>query len=317
MLPASDTSGRRDQSVSGGAEDRKLLPAVVAIGGLPGTAAGADAAATTSREYAGGLRQGAATRPHVPRSGCGRSRGLREHRHRSRHRRTSDTEFAAEVAGSAAIGRRHDEPGDREGAAGCRQARCGRARRRLDPWRRAVRRRAGRRPARRAAVGHADDPCHPEGSYARQQGSKAVRDRHHRHRTRCGHPDIAPNFDARLSRNFTVDDPCRRRVETDPDAVLRGPRRTSTSRPRDARRVHDRLAPERHRHGGRRAQVVSSTCAPARTRATSSSARLDALTYAGDHGIDVVNMSYYIDPWLYNCTANPADSPAEQRSSAS
>ena len=40
---------------------------------------------------------------------------------------------------------------------------------------------------------------------------------------------------------------------------------------------------------------------------------LDALTYAGDHGIDVVNMSFYIDPWLYNCTANPADSPAEQR----
>src|SRR3954454_19615046 len=40
---------------------------------------------------------------------------------------------------------------------------------------------------------------------------------------------------------------------------------------------------------------------------------LDALTYAGDNGIDVVNMSFYIDPWLYNCTANPADSPAEQR----
>jgi subtilisin family serine protease len=40
---------------------------------------------------------------------------------------------------------------------------------------------------------------------------------------------------------------------------------------------------------------------------------LDALTYAGDHGIDVVNMSYYIDPWLYNCQANPSDSPAEQR----
>jgi subtilisin family serine protease len=40
---------------------------------------------------------------------------------------------------------------------------------------------------------------------------------------------------------------------------------------------------------------------------------LDALTYAGDHGVDVVNMSYYIDPWLYNCASNPADSPAEQR----
>ena len=39
---------------------------------------------------------------------------------------------------------------------------------------------------------------------------------------------------------------------------------------------------------------------------------VDALTYAGDNGVDVVNMSYFIDPWLYNCAANPADSPAEQ-----
>ena len=39
---------------------------------------------------------------------------------------------------------------------------------------------------------------------------------------------------------------------------------------------------------------------------------VDALTYAADIGVDVVNMSYYIDPWLYNCADNPADSPAEQ-----
>jgi subtilisin family serine protease len=39
---------------------------------------------------------------------------------------------------------------------------------------------------------------------------------------------------------------------------------------------------------------------------------VDALTYAGDAGIDVVNMSFYVDPWLFNCTSNPADSPAEQ-----
>jgi subtilisin family serine protease len=39
---------------------------------------------------------------------------------------------------------------------------------------------------------------------------------------------------------------------------------------------------------------------------------VDALTFAGNHGIDVVNMSYYIDPWLYNCADNPADSPEEQ-----
>jgi subtilisin family serine protease len=39
---------------------------------------------------------------------------------------------------------------------------------------------------------------------------------------------------------------------------------------------------------------------------------VDALTYAADIGVDVVNMSYYIDPWLYNCANNPTDSPEEQ-----
>ena len=39
---------------------------------------------------------------------------------------------------------------------------------------------------------------------------------------------------------------------------------------------------------------------------------VDALTYAADNGIDVVNMSYYIDPWLYNCADNPADTPEQQ-----
>ena len=29
-------------------------------------------------------------------------------------------------------------------------------------------------------------------------------------------------------------------------------------------------------------------------------------------GVDVINMSFYTDPWLFNCTSNPADSPAEQ-----
>jgi len=43
---------------------------------------------------------------------------------------------------------------------------------------------------------------------------------------------------------------------------------------------------------------------------------VNALTYAGDAGLDVVNMSFYVDPWLYNCRSNAADSPearAEQR----
>lgn len=38
----------------------------------------------------------------------------------------------------------------------------------------------------------------------------------------------------------------------------------------------------------------------------------NALTYGADIGVDVINMSFYVDPWLYNCLANPADSPEDQ-----
>jgi len=38
----------------------------------------------------------------------------------------------------------------------------------------------------------------------------------------------------------------------------------------------------------------------------------NALTYGADIGVDVINMSFYVDPWLYNCTANPVDSPEDQ-----
>ena len=57
----------------------------------------------------------------------------------------------------------------------------------------------------------------------------------------------------------------------------------------------------------------SSTCGPARTPGYFFlQPSVDALTYAGHVGIDVVNMSYYVDPWLFNCDSNPADSPANQ-----
>ena len=39
---------------------------------------------------------------------------------------------------------------------------------------------------------------------------------------------------------------------------------------------------------------------------------MDALAYAADVGIDVVNMSFFVDPWQFNCTDNPEDSPAER-----
>ncbi len=155
----------------------------------------------------------------------------------------------------------------------------------------------------------------PQGSYRRQQGSKAVRVGIIDTGIDASHPDIAPNFDARLSRNFTVDDPTvDGACETDPDA--------SCEDPADV---------DEDGHGTHVASTIGSPLngigmagvAPrvdlVNLRAGQDSGyfflgpSLDALTYAGDHGIDVVNMSYYIDPWLYNCTANPADSPAEQR----
>jgi hypothetical protein len=39
---------------------------------------------------------------------------------------------------------------------------------------------------------------------------------------------------------------------------------------------------------------------------------VDALTYAGAVGIDVVNMSFFVDPWLYNCSSadDDVDAPA-------
>ena len=41
---------------------------------------------------------------------------------------------------------------------------------------------------------------------------------------------------------------------------------------------------------------------------------VNALTYAGDVGIDVVNMSFYVDPWLYNCSGGaPEDIPERPR----
>ena len=39
---------------------------------------------------------------------------------------------------------------------------------------------------------------------------------------------------------------------------------------------------------------------------------VDALTYSGDAGLDVVNMSFYVDPWLYNCVGGaPEDTPEQ------
>ncbi|TDW23733.1 S8 family serine peptidase [Kribbella kalugense] len=135
------------------------------------------------------------------------------------------------------------------------------------------------------------------------------------------HPDIAPNFDKALSRNFTTDIP----VDAN-GAEVDGPCEHPS--------CVDPVDEDDNGHGTHVASEIASPVnklgiagiAPKATivnlRAGQDSGffflqpTVDALTYAGDHGIDVVNMSFYVDPWLFNCTNNPADAPefqAEQR----
>jgi subtilisin family serine protease len=131
------------------------------------------------------------------------------------------------------------------------------------------------------------------------------------------HPDITPNFNDALSRNFTtdipvdangeeVDGPCEYAGCVDPPNVDDDGHGTH---------VASTIASPINRLGiagvAPRAEIVN-------LRAGQDSGffflqpSVDALTYAGDHGIDVVNMSYYVDPWLFNCANNPADSPEDQ-----
>ncbi|GDY32862.1 serine protease [Gandjariella thermophila] len=128
------------------------------------------------------------------------------------------------------------------------------------------------------------------------------------------HPDIAPNFDYGLSRNFTVD------IPTDSTGA-------TVDGPCEFRGCVDPVDHDDNGHGTHVAATIAAAAngfgvsgvAPNVTLVNIRGAQdsgffflqpvVDALTYAGDAGLDVVNMSFYLDPWLYNCTANPADSP--------
>ncbi len=127
----------------------------------------------------------------------------------------------------------------------------------------------------------------------------------------ASHPDIAPNFDWKLSRNFAPDI-----AEVDGECE-----------------VPSCVDPVGTDDGGHGTHVAGTIGAAANGFGLSGVAPkvslvelkggqdsgyfflepvVKSLLHAGKAGLDVVNMSFYVDPWLYNCTANPADSPEHQ-----
>jgi subtilisin family serine protease len=116
------------------------------------------------------------------------------------------------------------------------------------------------------------------------------------------HPDLAPNFDRARSRNFTMDIP-----------AVDGPCEVAT--------CIDPADTDDHGHGTHVAGTVGAArnrfgvagVAPDATlvnlRAGQDSGyfflyeTVAALTEAGNLRLDAVNMSFYTDPWLYNCTS--------------
>jgi subtilisin family serine protease len=155
----------------------------------------------------------------------------------------------------------------------------------------------------------------PSGSYRVDQGRRGVLVGIIDSGIDASHPDIAPNFNRALSRNFVtdiplIDGPCEVPSCVDPPDV------------------------DDNGHGTHVAGIVAAALNGLGVSGVAPKVQLvnirggqdsgfvflqpvvDALTYAGLIGIDVVNMSFFIDPWLYNCLDNPADSPeaqAEQR----
>lgn len=124
----------------------------------------------------------------------------------------------------------------------------------------------------------------------------------------ASHPDLAPNFNLALSENFTtdkedIDGPCSAETDgscEDPPYVDEGGHGTHVS---------GTVAADDNGSG---IMGVAPDASLVNLRAGQDSGfffffeTVDALVAAGDRGIDVVNMSFYTDPWLYNC-ASEAD----------
>ncbi|MFE2582184.1 S8 family serine peptidase [Streptomyces sp. NPDC059378] len=114
------------------------------------------------------------------------------------------------------------------------------------------------------------------------------------------HPDIAPNFSASQSANC---------VSGKPDTTY------GAWRPVDADHYHGthvagEIAAARNGIGvagvAPGVKVASITVAqPDANSLFFPESVVCAFVFAADHGVEITNNSYYIDPWLYNCTDDP------------
>ena len=130
----------------------------------------------------------------------------------------------------------------------------------------------------------------------------------------ASHPDLDDNFNAELSRNFTtdiplIDGPCNQEPDhscEDPADVDEGGHGTHV-----AGIVGAEL-------NGLGVAGVAPTVSLVNLRAGQDSGyfflfeTLEAYVYAADNGVDVVNMSFFTDPWWANCRDNPDDTLQEQ-----
>jgi lantibiotic leader peptide-processing serine protease len=156
----------------------------------------------------------------------------------------------------------------------------------------------------------------PEGSYTSQPGNKGVTVAVIDTGIDGSHPDIAPNFDGARSRNWTVDHadidgPCDEEIDgscaADPANVDEDGHGTH---------VAGEIAAPINGFG---MAGVAPNVTLVNDRAGQDSGffflfeTINALDYAGSIGADVANMSFYTDPWQFNCdAAHPALTPAGQ-----